>query len=288
MKRFLFLLLVIGLFQSCKKEMLETIPTNQAPNDYTVELTTVERYITRTYILTIGREPDSLEFNTAMAALVGSNLDSISRNNFLNNVFSSASYLPNLFEQNKIDLLNNVDTSEFTSWIFIFNNYLQDTTYSFQWPFLQFELDRMLLMQSAFSEFTDGTIDIKELQKRMSNNYLYDQINMGSANFVISTFQHLINRNPTISEQANGIAMAEGNNGIIFLQTGSSKIDYLDILIHSGNYYEAQIVFQYQKYLSRLPSSYEMASGTQLYYSTNNYTAVQKLILSSNEFIGIQ
>jgi len=122
----------------------------------------------------------------------------------------------------------------------------------------------------------------------MCNNYIYDQINMGSANFVISTFQHLINRNPTNAEQVNGITMIEGNNSIIFLEIGESKSDYLNILTNASNYYEAQVVLLYGKYLNRLPSGHEMSTGTQLFSSTNDYTAVQRVILSSNEFIGIQ
>jgi hypothetical protein len=288
MKKLFLLLLILGLFQSCKKETLETVPDNKAPNDFTVELTTIERYITRTYILALGREPDSLEALNAKAELVSSNLDSTSRVNFVNSIFSDPAYLPNLYEQNKINLLNNVDTAEFTFWIAIFNNILQDTSAMFQWPYIQFEVDRLTLMQNAYGEFVSGSIDIRELHKRMCNNYLYDQINMGSANFVISTFQHLINRNPTNAEQVNGITMIEGNNSIIFLQIGESKSDYLNILTDVSNYDEAQVVLLYGKYLNRQPSSYEMASGTQLFSSTNDYTSVQKVILTSNEFIGIQ
>ncbi len=288
MKKLLLLLSLITFFSSCKKETLETIPNNKAPNDQTVELTTIERYITRTYIRTLGREPDSLEALAAKNELVNSNLDSTSRANFVNIIFSDPAYLPNLYEQNKINLLNNVDTAEFTFWIAIFNNILLDTTAQFQWPYIQFEVDRMTLLQSAYGEFTSGAIDIRELHKRMCNNYLYDQINMGSDNFVISTFQHLINRNPTNAEQINGVTMIEGNNSIMFLQTGESKSDYLNILINVSNYYEAQVVYLYVKYLDRQPTSYEMASGTQLFSSTNDYTTVQRVILTSNEFIGIQ
>jgi len=287
-QKIVLILFLFVLTQSCKKESLETIPNNKAPNDLTVESTTIERYITRTYIRTLGREPDSLEALNAKAELIEANLDSTSRANFLNTIFSDPAYLPNLYEQNKINLLNNVDTAEFTFWIAIFNNVLQDTTAIFQWPYIQSEIDRLTLLQEAYADFTSGTIDIRELQKRMCNNYLYDQINMGSANFVISTFQHLINRNPTNSEQISGITMVEGINSVIFLQSGQTKSDYLNILINASNYYEAQVVLLYQKYLDRLPTSYEMTTGTMLYSSTNDYTAVQKKILSSNEFIGIQ
>ncbi|MBL0102548.1 MAG: hypothetical protein IPP51_01480 [Bacteroidetes bacterium] len=122
----------------------------------------------------------------------------------------------------------------------------------------------------------------------MCNNYLYDQINMGSANFVNYSFQNLINRNATISELANGITMVEGNNSILFLQTGSSKVDFLNILTNSSSYYEAQVVFAYQRYLQRTPNTLEMADGTQTFQSTGDFIQVLKSILSTNEFIGIR
>lgn len=287
-KRFLFLLIILGLTASCKKEVLETIENNKAPNDPTIDSTIIERYITRSYILAIGREPDSLEFSNAENLLINANVDSASRAAFLNILFSSNAYLPNLYEENKINLLNNVDTSEFTLWIAIFDNILNDTSAATQWSYVQFERDRLSLMRDAYEDFTDGAIDVRELQRRMCNNYLYDQINMGSANFVISTFQHLINRNPTMSEQTNGISMIEENNSILFLQAGVSKLDYLNILTTVPNYYEAQVVLLYLKYLGRTPSSYEMSTGTQLYSTTNDYIEVQKSILATNEFIGIQ
>lgn len=146
----------------------------------------------------------------------------------------------------------------------------------------------MVLLRDAYSEFVGGTISTAELQRRMCNNYLYDQINMGSANFVNYSFQNLINRNATISELANGITMVEGNNSILFLQTGSSKVDFLNILTNSSSYYEAQVVFAYQRYLQRTPNTLEMADGTQTFQSTGDFIQVLKSILSTNEFIGIR
>ncbi|HNP47764.1 MAG TPA: hypothetical protein PKL85_02960 [Bacteroidia bacterium] len=287
MKRIYIFLLLTMLF-SCKKEELVTVGNNQPPEDYTIEPVVVENYINRTYILTLGREPDETEFNSARQSLMDAGVDSTSRQNFLQDVFSDASYAATLYNQSKIDLLNNIDTSEFTLWITIFQNALNDTSNQASWPYIHMEQDRLISLRNAFPEFISGTINIDELQRRMCNNYLYDQINMGAANFVISTFQHLINRNPTGSEQQNGINMVGGINAILFLESGSTKNDYLDILTHASNYYESQVVLLYRKFLNRDPNSDEMLKGTQKYSSTGDYTAVQKDILSTNEFIGIE
>ncbi|MBK9541570.1 MAG: hypothetical protein IPO49_04555 [Bacteroidetes bacterium] len=284
----LLLFILVCLLGSCKKEELATVSNNIPPPDYTIEPVVVENYINRTYILTLGREPDETEFTNARQSLLNAQLDSTSRQAFLQDVFSDPSYLSAVYNQNKIDLLNNIDTSEFTNWINIFQFLLLDTTNQASWPYLQLETNRLIDLRNAYSDFTLGTIAVDELQRRMCNNYLYDQINMGVANFVISTFQHLINRNPTGSEQQNGINMVGGINAILFLQAGSTKDEYLDILTHANNYFESQVVLLYHKFLNREPDTDEMVKGTLKYSSTGDYTAVQRDILSTNEFIGIQ
>ena len=287
MRRIYFLFILVLFFSACKKSEIEQIPFNESPPDGTITTVVIENYITRTYILSLGREPDSLEFNTAKIALSSALLDSTSRQVFLDSVFRDSDFPPHVYAQNLYDLLNNTDTAEFTNWIYLFQLFLQDTTYQSQWPYLQYENDRMIEMQSAFFDFTNKNIEVNELQYRMINNYLYDQINMGTLNFVNSTFQKLLNRNPTLAEQQSSVSMVDGNNAILFLQSGASKEDYLNIIIHSSNYYEGQVVFMYLKYLNRTPSTLEMADGTLKYITTDDYTAVQRNILSSDEFIGL-
>jgi len=286
--RILVYLLLAGLFlQSCKKDELTTVTGNKAPPDPTVASVTVENYITRTYILVLGREPNDVELSSAKSQLVAADLDSSSRYQFLNQVFAKPEYLPHVYEQYRVDMLNNTDTTEFTNWITIFQFFLLDSTYQYLWPTLQFEIARLDSMRQAFNEFTHGTIPLSELHRRICNNYIYDQINMGSANFVLSTFQHLLNRNPTNAEQISGISMVEGSNANLFLQSGNSKPDYLAILTGNNNYYEAQLVLLYQRYLHRNPTTLEMDAGTLKYPLVNGVINVQEDILSTNEFIGL-
>ena len=277
----------ILVFTACKKSEIEQVPFNEAPVDTIITTITIENYITRTYILTLGREPDSIEFNFARTLLTGTLVDSASRLIFLDSVFNSNDYRSHVYDENRITLLNSTDTSDYSNWIYLFDLVLLDTTYLSQWPYFQYELDRMISMRNAFSEFVNGSIAIDELQRRMCNNYIYDRINMGAANFVNSIFSNLINRNPTASEQQSGISMVNGSNSILFLQSGSSKNDFLNIFTNSSDYFEGQVILQYLKYLNRVPGTVEMADGTLKYSTTHDYTAVQRDILSSDEFIGI-
>lgn len=285
--RKIYLLFFILSISACKKSEIEQIPDNVPPPDQTVLAVKIENYITRSYILTLGREPDSTEFLSAKTLLTAASLDSTSRQIFLESVFSDADFRPHVYEENRFNLLQNVDTAEFGQWVFIFNLFLQDTSYQLLWPYYQYEKVRMQEMQKGYDEYISETIDVIELQRRMYNNYLYDRINMGSANFVGATFQQMINRNPTSAELQSGVSMVDGNNSILFLQTGSSKDDYLDIMLSSDHYYESQVVLMYLKYLGRTPTSIEMSEGSIKYSTTGDFTSVQRDILATDEFIGL-
>ena len=81
--------------------------------------------------------------------------------------------------------------------------------------------------------------------------------------------------------------MVDGNNAVLFLQSGNSKDDYLNIFTNSQSYFEGQVILLYIKYLNRVPNTLEMSNGTIEYMTTLDYTAVQRDILSTDEFIGI-
>ena len=287
MTRILLLLSFITLLMSCKKDELVNVENNKAPNDNTIEDVTYENYVNRTYILALGREPDSVELNSALSVLKASELDSAAREQFLALVFNNSDYLAHEYELNKINLLNDLDTQEITNYILIFESQLADTVNQAYWPVLIFQRDRLVSLRNAFGEFTSGTISEAELQRRMCYNYFYEQINMGASNYVNYTFQNLLKRNPTTAELANGILMVNGGNASLFLQAGSSMTDFLNILTGSASYYEGQILYAYDRYLHRTATTIEMNTATQLFLSTNDYVKVQKSILSSNEFIGI-
>ncbi len=275
-------------FSSCKKEELERISGNTAPVDTSISGDVYDDYINKTYIMVLGREPDSLEFDAAKLVLKNGLLSVQSRYVFLDNVFNSPDYLWRQYNKNRIELLNNIDTADFTIQINVFSFFLGDTTYQAFWPALQYETDRLLELRSAAAAYTGGQISVRELQSKMINNYFYDQINMGAANFIISSFQHFLGRNPTLDEQSNGVSMVNGNNALIFLQAGASKDDFLSILFSSLDYFEGSVVRIYQDYLLRKPESLEMSTAAIKYKTSLDYEAVQKDVLASDEFAGLE
>lgn len=275
------------LFSSCRKYEEEIIKNNEAPPDYTVSLTTIENYINKSYISVLGREPDSLEFETAYNGLKAGNLSFTSRDNFLNNILNQPEYNAHIYNINNIDLLNNLDTNEITTHINLFQFLLTDSSYAPFWNIIQYEIDRLIAMQQINYQLQNGTVGIVDLHHTFVNNYFYDQINMGSLNFVVSMYQNFLRRYPSVDELDQGIAMVDGNYAILFSQTGHSKDDFMNIFFSSTDYYEGQVRDLYLRYLFREPTTIEATQLTIEYKNSGNYKQLQKAILRTDEFIGI-
>ena len=77
------------------------------------------------------------------------------------------------------------------------------------------------------------------------------------------------------------------NSGTLFLQTGLSKNNLLDIFFASDDYYEGQVRQYYKRFLFRSPTSAEMGAATQQYKLTGDFEQMQITILATNEYIGI-
>ncbi|MEQ1666323.1 MAG: hypothetical protein ABL927_13215 [Bdellovibrionales bacterium] len=287
MKIGLFLVAVF-LLNSCTKTELETITGNIAPPDTTIESNVYEDYVNKSYILVLGREPSVLEFQKAVDSLKIHGLDVPSRYSFLNSVFSLSDYKWRQVEKWRIQLLGSTDSSDVITQMAIFDFFLNDSTYISVWPALQMENDRLDSLYNASYDYVAGTISIRQLQSHMLNNYFYDQINMGADNFVLSSFQHFLYRNPTMSELFGGVGMIGGSNAVLFLQAGASKEDYLNIFFNSDDYFEGSVIRIFNDYLLRAPNSIEMSEAALKYKNTLNFESVQKDVLATDEFVGIK
>ena len=148
-------------------------------------------------------------------------------------------------------------------------------------------LARMLKLQEVLPGLGNGTISNIEMHKRMVNNNFYDEINMGTENFVVSMFQSFMQRYPTLSELENGKLMVNDNNASLFFIAGNGKEDFINIFIGSDEYFTGQTNILFNRYLFRDPTSEESINFSIDYINSQDYKLLQRRILSSNEFVGI-
>ncbi len=272
---------------ACKRDLEEIIDGNIAPPDPTVEKVVKENYINRVYISLLGRKPVAAEYSTAFDIVDAANLDSGSRAEVLDIVLSQPEFRDNQFTQAKADLLEGIDTVEIINQILLYELLKLDPQYAAYIDLLNAEIDKMNLVLDIPSELKAGAIDEREMHRRLVSNAIYDEINMGTQNFIISTFTHLLLRYPTASELEQSTLMVEGFNGVLFLETGKSKSDYLNIFTLSSDYCEGRVRDAFLRYVFREPQFNELTSLTQAYKANDDYRAILKSVLGSGEFAGL-
>jgi len=281
--RVVFFIILLS-FSSCRKD--ETIADNTAPPDSTIEDVTITNYVNRVYISVLGREPDSNEKNSGFSLLRGANLSSDSRSQFLDAVFSRPDYKDHLYTLARINLLNNLDTVEIEEQLVTDSFALTITSDPNSLAIVNDQIVHLDSMRAIPADLQNSHLDATGMFKRCVYNYFYDQINMGTENFVKSVFQNFLLRSPTAYELAQSEQMIDiGQPAILFLQSGQSKTDFVNIFFSSSDYAEGIVLNLYQRYLSRTPSTSEMSSETQVFQMTHSYERVEKDILSKDDYI---
>lgn len=285
MKQLLFLFSVL-IISSCTKIDDVVVDGNIHPPDYTIENTTIENYINKLYISAIGREPTETEFTSDYSVFRESNLSQESREIVIDGILNKEEYNNNLFKLESEHLLLGLDTADINQNIFVLN-ILLSTANGIDSIYFAENLARILKLQEVLPGLSNGSISTIEMHKRMVNNNFYDEINMGTENFVISMFQSFMQRYPTNSELDNGKLMVNDNNSSVFFVPGNGKEDFINIFIGSDEYYSGQTNILFNRYLFRNPTSEESVNYSLDYINSQNYKLLQRRILSTNEFVGI-
>ena len=269
MKQLLFLFSIL-IISSCTKIEDVIIGDNTVPPDNTIENTTIETYINKLYISTIGREPIESEFTTDFTTLREADISQESREIVIDGVLNKDEYYNNLFKLECEHLLLGLDTADINQNIHVLN-VLISTAQGLELIYFEDALEKMLKLQEVLPGLGDGSISIMEMHKRMVNNNFYDEINMGTENFVVSMFQSFMQRYPTLSELENGKLMVNDNNASVFFIPGNGKAAFINIFIESDEYFTGQTNILFNRYLFRDPTSEESVNYSLDYINSQDY-----------------
>lgn len=276
-----FAFMLIG----CKKTKEVVVPNNSAPPDNTISNEVIDSYNNRLFITLLGRKATPSEADSVSNVLKNSQLSVTSRNQIISHLQSKPEYLNRVYEIARAELLNGLDTNDVGIFISIFNNYLSQPTYSNSISSIQYQIDRLTVMRGIPSNLKNGSMTIEQMYSSCINNHFYDQLNMGTENFVVSSFQNFLLRYPSVDELENGKRMVDGLSSFLFFKSGNTKDDYLSIFFDSENYREGTARILYKKYLFKEPTTTKLYDLTSYYNQTKNYKDIQKYILSSDEYV---
>lgn len=281
----LLVLLALGACQP--DENLILIPDNTPPPDLSVPEVLKENYVTKLYISLLGRKPTEPELFFSMAILDEENASVAKRGEVIDQILQQPEYPRRAYEIVNNQLLPGLDTFEITLRLNFYTALLDSPAYEPFIGLLEYEIGRLQDLKDAPVDFQAGTISRVDLHKRLIRNSFYDEINMGSQNFVLSLFEHFLNRYPTDAELTNSVIMVDGFNAVVLGAEGDSKDAYINIFFDADDYYEGQVISIYRDFLFRDPNSQEMGLQTVAYRTDLDYGKLLKRILSTDEYLGL-
>lgn len=293
---FIFTLSSAIFFSSCKKDPLlidnhldTTITGNEPPPYNGISELQIKLYINKLYVDLIGRQPTTVELDDNFTYLKSNNLSANSRGVLADQLLTNSDFYNRLFDLTSADMTNGIDTVDINDEItqfYTFIYYDSINGYTQNLPYYYAELLRFNNLNTCVDDLKNSSISIREFYRCFLDNYFYDQVNMGTENFVKGSFDDLFLRAPTTSELQYAGSMVDGASTTLFDQSGTSKGDYEIIMVNSPEFIEGFIRKCYLQYLLRNPTSGEMGLETQLLNTSLDWKTMIKKLVSTDEYAG--
>ena len=290
----LFFLSFSVLISSCKKEEITTyenliVKGNTPPNYDGVSEIQIEIYVSKLYIDLLGIQATQAEITSHTAYLKSKNLRMGARDTLLNQLIVKDEYYDRLYNNAKGKYLQGITefqlNQEIANQTYIIS-LLYSTGDTFSAQAVELFKIKLEYLQDADSLYKNNLISVNKFYSTFCDNSFYDDINMGSLNFVQSCFEGYYLRPASLTETTNGVDMVDGQSVILLLQNGNSKDDFIRILTESDEFYQGLVIDNFRGFLSRNPNSYESYKATFDFKNSNDLAEMQKSILKTDEYAG--
>lgn len=293
------MLLLLAL-ASCRKEEV-VFEDNTAPPYAGVPTVQVNNYVNRLFIDLIGREPLDVEMALEVDSLEAGGLSMAARTSLVSRLMSSTAYVEGdssyhhayffkVYNDLKARMIEGASEGILTEQYNQF--YTQSLVDSLNGDFEAMQRNRQAAnriaeVQTSGIDLRLGQASIQEVHARMCHNAIYDEINMGSFNFVNATFSDLFDRFPTTEEFDNAYQIIEFDQAaVVFGQAAQNKGEYLDILVGATEFDEGLVRYAYRSLVSREPTSLEVFEALNNLNGNLTLGAVQLPVLISDEYAG--
>ncbi|MDX5325598.1 MAG: hypothetical protein LPK80_04980 [Bacteroidota bacterium] len=284
-KSLLSLMIIMVLSMACTKEEIRVTKVEYTPEDPTLTEAQLIHYVNRIYISLTGRKPDSTELNGALQNLLVDPYNEIVRRSIISAVMQADDHSFYLWTQARNAYLDGVDTAAINDRYRYYRNLAQNAPPGPSQEQYEYQAKRLKRVTHVPDGLLNDSIDIIEAHRRIIDNEIYDQINMGTENFVVSAFQNFLFRYPTATELQQGKKMVDGGQAVLFLRSGMGKPGFIDIFFDSNEYFEGQIRTLFKDYLYREPTTPELDDWASRYQMNKDYSAIQTDILASDEYL---
>ena len=293
------LIFTLSLLWGCREPQVVVIPDNDPPPYTAVPIIVVENYINRLFIDLIGREPVQNEKQEALVDLLGAGLSFEARESLILRLQTAEDFVPvdtnyrrayswRLYELGKERIIEGASEEWLAYRISRFEEKAYEDSLK-QDPggvaYAREEQARLEGVREIPYLLRDRQIDHREMFARLIQNYVYDDINKGSFNFINASFEDLLGRFPTEAEYAAAFDVIEFNQpGVVLGEACKNKAEYSRVMTQSREFAESMIRWTYQTLLARQPEADEIVLLMARFYEDQDYEYVQRTIMMTDEY----
>jgi len=277
------LILLSLLLASCARDNI--VPVDNLPADSTITQIELENYINKTHIALLNRKPTQAELNQSLQQLDVDRYNRSIRDTYVLGIQDLDRSKWAIWQFLSDRILDGIDTTQVRESADIFQYRVDNSGTQNEKDYWQWLLDRTNNNLVALEGWYNQDSTYNSLVGWMVRMPIYDEINMGTENFVVSIYQHFYHRYPTDHELTQASKMVDRQWGLLYGVNGNSKADFLNIFLNQGEFQQGLIINAFESYLNRIPSTIE---SDKHHHHLNNgwdYLKLQRYLLTSSEFI---
>ena len=277
------LILLSLLLASCARDNI--VPVDNLPADSTITQIELENYINKTHIALLNRKPTQAELNQSLQQLDVDRYNRSIRDTYVLGIQDLDRSKWAIWQFLSDRILDGIDTTQVRESADIFQYRVDNSGTQNEKDYWQWLLDRTNNNLVALEGWYNQDSTYNSLVGWMVRMPIYDEINMGTENFVVSIYQHFYHRYPTDHELTQASKMVDRQWGLLYGVNGNSKADFLNIFLNQGEFQQGLIINAFESYLNRIPTTIE---SDKHHHHLNNgwdYLKLQRYLLTSSEFI---
>ena len=277
------LILLSLLLASCARDNI--VPVDNLPADSTITQIELENYINKTHIALLNRKPTQAELTQSLQLLDVDRYNRSIRDTYVLGIQDLDRSKWAIWQFLSDRILDGIDTTQVRESADIFQYRVDNSGTQNEKDYWQWLLDRTNNNLVALEGWYNQDSTYNSLVGWMVRMPIYDEINMGTENFVVSIYQHFYHRYPTDHELTQASKMVDRQWGLLYGVNGNSKADFLNIFLNQGEFQQGLIINAFESYLNRIPTTIE---SDKHHHHLNNgwdYLKLQRYLLTSSEFI---
>jgi hypothetical protein len=287
------MIVLLGVMACEKKDEVThlngLVTNNDVPIFYGVSIVLINNYINRYHIDLLGVQPSDTVLAETADTLSKSPSNVDLRASFLAEAIENDLYFERFFSLTSLKFIEGLERPHLEArqveYEAIRASFAAEGD-SLRVQYFEYEIIKIDSLIQSSDRFRLQEISLKEYFRSFIYNGIYDDINMGTFNFVQSCFENLLGRGPTADELDRGMKMVEGKSTYVFLTGGNSKSDFIDIMLDSPEFLVGRVQDVYEQLVQRKPTSSEQVIAVQLLQGKKNVKELQVSVAKTKDYAG--